>query len=95
MIDKRSMRDQLFRDCMDTFLAVGQFRDGRRILESLAEARGTMDVSFGDKLDRLMNLRERTNLGVYGNAMNIMAPKLEIVRRYALDWRVQANKIRY
>ena len=91
MIDKRSMRDQLFRDCMDTFGAVSS---------EMAEEfwnhwlkHGTVDVSFGDKLDRLMAY-VNDQFRVYGNAMNIMAPKLEI-SRYALDWRVQANKIRY
>jgi hypothetical protein len=38
VIDKRSVRDQLFRDCMDTFRS-GQQRDGGGVLESLEDAR--------------------------------------------------------
>ena len=91
MIDKRSMRDQLFRDCMDTFGAVSS--EMAEEFWNHWRTHGTVDMSFGDKLDRLMAY-VNDQFRVYGNAMNIMAPKLEI-SRYALEWRVQAYKIRY
>jgi hypothetical protein len=91
MIDKRSMRDQLFRDCMDTFGAVSS--EMAEEFWNHWRTHGTVDMTFGDKLDRLMAY-VNDQFRVYGNAMNIMAPKLEI-SRYALEWRVQAYKIRY
>jgi hypothetical protein len=91
MIDKRSMRDQLFRDCMDTFVAVSS-----EMVEEFWnhwQTRGTVDATFGDKLERLLAY-VNGQFGVYGKAMNIVAPRLEMVH-HGHDWRVEGNKIRY
>jgi hypothetical protein len=91
VIDKRSVRDQLFRDCMDTFLAVSS-----EMVEEFWNhwrTRGTIDMTFGEKLDGLLTY-VNDQFGVYGKAMNIVAPRLTIVRRER-DWRVEGNKIRY
>ena len=91
VIDKRSVRDQLFRDCMDTFVAVSS-----EMVEEFWNhwrTRGTIDMTFGEKLDGLLAYVNE-QFGVYGKAMNIVAPRLTIVRRER-DWRVEGNKIRY
>jgi len=91
MIDKRTVRDQLFRDCMDTFVAVSS-----EMVEEFWNhwrTRGTVDMTFGNKLDGLMNY-VNGQFGVYSKAMNIVAPRLEMVRQ-TQEWRVEGNKIRY
>ena len=91
IIDKRSMRDQLFRDCMDTFVAVSS-----EMVEEFWnhwQTHGKVDMTFGDKLERLLAY-VNGQFGVYGKAMNIVAPRLEMVH-HGHDWRVEGNKIRY
>ena len=91
MIDKRSVRDQLFRDCMDTFVAVSS-----ELVEEFWNhwrTRGKVDMTFGDKLERLLAY-VNGQFGVYSKAMNIVAPRLEMVH-HGHDWRVEGNKIRY
>ena len=91
IIDKRSMRDQLFRDCMDTFVAVSS-----EMVEEFWnhwQTHGKVDMTFGDKLERLLAY-VNGQFGVYGKAMNIVAPRLEMVH-HGHDWRVECNKIRY
>jgi hypothetical protein len=91
MIDKRSVRDQLFRDCMDTFVAVSS-----EMVEEFWNhwrTRGKVDMTFGDKLERLLAY-VNGQFGVYSKAMNIVAPRLEMVH-HGHDWRVEGNKIRY
>jgi len=85
------VRDQLFRDCMDTFLAVSS-----EMVEEFWnhwKTRRTVDMTFGEKLDGLLTY-VNDQFGVYGKAMNIVAPRLTIVRRER-EWRVEGNKIRY
>jgi len=91
VIDKRSVRDQLFRDCMDTFVAVSS-----EMVEEFWNhwrTRGTIDMTFGEKLDGLMKY-VNGQFSVYSKAMNIVAPRLEMVRQ-TQEWRVEGNKIRY
>jgi hypothetical protein len=91
MIDKKSVRDQLFRDCMDTFVAVSS--EMAEEFWNHWRTRGTVDMTFGEKLDGLMKY-VNGQFGVYSKAMNIVAPRLEMVRQ-TQEWRVEGNKIRY